>query len=295
MSVGADHETCAEGAARALSFASFGDQRRDVRRGVGEKLRLSSLDDLDGVGSWIRHGLAQAGGIRGCARPRSRCLGASRSALSLRVRMIGPPPERLPMSLSGASPCLAASLEAAEIAGVLLPAIASAADEEDDPAHPTAGFPGRLEVSAQRLASVTWSIFWTAKTTSKMVCRLEHVTGGLELDTPGPALSPRCLRHCEARREKRDLMAEPRRIRDAANSGLVFTTIRRFNCGCEDEIVSDRDVSFVAVEAFRPALSSVAHLSIAGRNDAIRRDTLLDPRTTAIRVGFGILGRDLSK
>ena len=219
MSVGADHETCAEGAARALSFASFGDQRRDVRRGVGEKLRLSSLDDLDGVGSWIRHGLAQAGGIRGCARPRSRCLGASRSALSLRVRMIGPPPERLPMSLSGASPCLAASLEAAEIAGVLLPAIASAADEEDDPAHPTAGFPGRLEVSAQRLASVTWSIFWTAKTTSKMVCRLEHVTGGLELDTPGPALSPRCLRHCEARREKRDLMAEPRRIRDAVNSG----------------------------------------------------------------------------
>lgn len=217
MSVGADHETCAEGAARALSFASFGDQRRDVRRGVGEKLRLSSLDDLDGVGSWIRHGLAQAGGIRGCARPRSRCLGASRSALSLRVRMIGPPPERLPMSLSGASPCLAASLEAAEIAGVLLPAIASAADEEDDPAHPTAGFPGRLEVSAQRLASVTWSIFWTAKTTSKMVCRLEHVTGGLEFDTPGPALSPRCLRHCEARREKRDLMAEPRRIRDAVN------------------------------------------------------------------------------
>ena len=226
MSVGADHETCAEGAARALSFASFGDQRRDVRRGVGEKLRLSSLDDLDGVGSWIRHGLAQAGGIRGCARPRSRCLGASRSALSLRVRMIGPPPERLPMSLSGASPCLAASLEAAEIAGVLLPAIASAADEEDDPAHPTAGFPGRLEVSAQRLASVTWSIFWTAKTTSKMVCRLEHVTGGLEFDTPGPALSPRCLRHCEARREKRDLMAEPRRIRDAVN------TRRPIPCRC---------------------------------------------------------------
>lgn len=224
MSVGADHETCAEGAARALSFASFGDQRRDVRRGVGEKLRLSSLDDLDGVGSWIRHGLAQAGGIRGCARPRSRCLGASRSALSLRVRMIGPPPERLPMSLSGASPCLAASLEAAEIAGVLLPAIASAADEEDDPAHPTAGFPGRLEVSAQRLASVTWSIFWTAKTTSKMVCRLEHVTGGLELDTPGPALSPRCLRHCEARREKRDLMAEPRRIRDAVNTSDAATS-----------------------------------------------------------------------
>lgn len=158
MSVGADHETCAEGAARALSFASFGDQRRDVRRRVGEKLRLSSLDDRDGVGSWIRHALAHVGEIRGGARPRPRCLGASSSALSLSVTMIGPPPKRPPMLLSGPSPCLAASLEAAELAGVLLPAIAAAADKEHDPAHTTAGLPGRLEVSAQRLASATWSI-----------------------------------------------------------------------------------------------------------------------------------------
>lgn len=203
MSVRADHETSAEGTARALSFAGLGGRRRDVRRGRGERLRRSSLNDGRDAGSWIRHAGDRRGVHRGGDHSRVSGLGTSSSARSLSVSMIGAPLGRPSVLVPGPPSNLATGLETARLTRELLPSVAPAADEEHDAADATPCLPGGLESGSQRLASATWVDFWTAKMPSTMVCPLEHVTGGLELDTPGPAPSLLPTRRGEPPRETR--------------------------------------------------------------------------------------------
>src|SRR5438552_16580474 len=70
---------------------------------------------------------------------------------------------------------------------------------------------------------------------------------------------------------------------------LVLRDVVRLDCRPEDQSIGDRDVPLVPVESLRLALATVAHLDIADRDDAIRRDALLDFRSAIGRIWFGIL------